>query len=116
MSTIPSRKSRALRCAGKSFRWTVRSGKGHLIGNSGPGLSITVQEDGQSSVLQARLWSKAFAAMHDYDQEHGQHRATLRPSDVEKLVLHAIESGWDPASKTPFTLVGSLDLGEYTLG
>lgn len=100
------------------FRWRVGSGKGRLIGNSGPGLTLTVQANGpHGGIFQMHLFSKTFQAMDEYNQEHGRHTASLTPKDVKKAIEYALEKGWDPNDKRRrlFTPKGPLDLTEYEL-
>jgi hypothetical protein len=93
----------------------VSGGKGDLIKNSGPGLTVTWQAP-TGGTAQASLYSKVYAAMDEYNQEHGTHKVTLGPADVRKLIEHAMASGWDVRdSKRVFKVAGPLDLKEYAL-
>jgi len=101
-----------------SFRWKVSSGKGRLIGNSGPGLVLTAQiEDPKPGrVMQMHLFSKVYQALDEYEQEHGTHKVSLQPSDVVKAIKYALKRGWKPMDKGGvFKLHGPLDLGQYEL-
>src|SRR5271166_6159419 len=113
MSTLPG--GRSLLVDGVAYRWMVGSGKGRLIGNSGPGLVVTLQT-ATGATAQAHLFSKVYDAMNEDEQEHGQHKVTLGPADVRKLIQHALSSGWPTGdSKRLFRIAGPLDLKEYEL-
>jgi len=122
--TIPSKKTRKIVVntpgGPHPFRWMVGSGKGRLIGTSGPGLVLTVQANGpHGGVFQMHLFSKAYTLQNDYDEEHTGLKSTLGPKDVKKAIEYALKSGWDPNDKrqkgAPFKPKGPLDLGEYEL-
>lgn len=124
MSTLPKSKSRTITIdtpgGPHPFRWMVGSGKGRLIGMSGPGLVLTVQANGpHGGLLQMHLFSKAYALQDDYNEEHTGLKSTLHPKDVKKVIEYALKSGWDPNDKkqkgNPFKLKGPLDLEEYEL-
>lgn len=94
----------------------VGSGKGRLIGMSGPGLVLTVQANGlHGGLFQMHLFSKPYALQHDYDEEHTGIKSTLGPKDVKKAIEYALRSGWDPNTRSAFRPKGPLDLTEYEL-
>jgi hypothetical protein len=106
-----------------AFRWKVRSGKGRLTGNSGPGLVLIVQAESGGQIMQMHLFSKAYTQLDEYEQEHGRHKASLRPSNVRSAIEYSLALGWASQIKgppykpkgPPYKPKGPLDLGEYEL-
>lgn len=121
MSTLPkSRKIVINTSMGLcTFRWKVKYGKGHLIGRSGPGLTLTVQTDApHGGMFQMQLWSKPYALQNEYDEEHVGVKTTLGPKDVKKAIEYALANGWDFNDKrhgVVFKPKGPLDLDHYKL-
>jgi hypothetical protein len=114
MSTLPH--GRNIVVNGTRYRWMAGSAKGRIIGTSGAGITVTWQAL-SGATAQASLLSKLWQKLDDYEQEHGSsHKVSLLPSDVRKLIEHALSKGWDTSdSKTLFKLYGPLDLTDYEL-
>lgn len=107
MSRIPRRRSRPIDVFGERYRWMVGSGKSRLIGDSGPILVLTVQRDGRNpgGIMQASLSSRLWTKEHSENLDCAPgHKASLVPSEVKKLVEHALVRGWDPSESRKFDL------------
>ncbi len=119
MSTL-SRKARSIVVRGQKYRWMISSkkwGSGNLAGNSQEHLIVTWQA-GSGATAQASLFSKVYYAMNEYDQEHGTHKAALKPSDIQKLIEHSLANGWSPyvfKASAAHKVHGPLDLSDYEL-
>lgn len=107
MSRIPRRRSRPLKVGGEKFRWMTGSGRGALIGTSGPCLVLTVQRDEEfpGGVMRASLRSRLWTKEHTENLDNAPpHQASLMPMEVRRYVEFALDTGWDPSSRHPFVL------------
>jgi len=118
MSTLPrARKIVVDTPTGKTlFFWNLGSGKGHLMGMSGPGVTLTVMSSSSTrAILQMSLASKTYAAQNSYDEEHTGVKSSLTPKDVKCAIEYALRAGWNLNEKRVFSPKGPLDLEEYEL-
>lgn len=101
----------------QSFRWTV-SGKRGRFGGASPCPHLVVQGDTErpGKALVAYLVSKRWVSSeaHDLDVGGTVHKAVIRPKDVRAIIEQALDTGWDPSSKTTFFCPAGLDLTDYT--
>ena len=104
--TIPHKKSRLIEVGSIKYRYII-SGKSNIIGQSPSTIRIIIQKDGESSnkVLRALLTSKHYAGEYKY---FGDHRVSVKPKDVVKIISAGLEVGWDPTNN-------SLDLEDVKL-
>ena len=93
----------------------VKNGKGRLYKSSAPTLRLIAQEDlaKPGQIMECFLYSKNWTEAHDADC--AIHKAALIPAEVRRLILHALENGWDPAKKgKPFEITNeNIELSQY---
>lgn len=113
---MPRRNSRRLEIDGETFLWRMDR-KTRYRGDSPLATRVTVQRDDPRPGRVAQFMLRSKRIRDDSDEGDYQHRATLGPGDVRRLVLFALRRGWDPAARGPAFQVdpdaGCPDLTDY---
>jgi len=113
------KKSRPITVRGRPFRWKFKGHRDNLTryGASPQFAHIAIQEDGENPgrPMVAHVESSVFVDddTHDGDTGHIRHIARFTPGDVRKLIEAALDAGWDPSSRTPFTTPPGIKLTDY---
>lgn len=100
----------------RMFAWRF-SGRRDRNGNSPQVARLTVQSTnppvGHTLIvpLESHLWISEEA--HDLRVGGAIHRASCTPDDVRRVIEAALDAGWNPSNKTPFTLPTDLRLTCY---
>lgn len=97
---MPRRKSRRLEIDGETFLWRMDR-KTRYRGDAPLATRVTVQRDDPRPGRVAQFVLRSKRIREDCDEGDYQHRATLGPGDVRRLVLYALERGWNPAVSGP---------------
>lgn len=111
---IPRKGSRPIAVDNVQYRWMLRGGKGRIIGQSNPSIQFTAQLDVEhpGRVLQSLLLSKLWTGI-EFRYGH-DHRVSLTPEDVRKLIRYGLSNGWDPHSNGTAIQIEGLELENWS--
>jgi hypothetical protein len=97
---MPRKGSRKVVVDDITYLWRVSSTQDWHLDSVKQTVRLTVQRDEErpGRVAQFRLVSRQILAGWEHDNGF-RHDSTLHPSEVEVLVQHALDNGWDPADR-----------------
>jgi len=97
----------------QTFKWKFAHTTARYVGDSPFNGDIVVQGDSMHGRLRASVVSHRICP--ESDEGDYQHRASLTPKDVCRVIEKALDDGWQPAERGQHELLGPLKLADYSV-
>lgn len=113
---IVHRRSRTIEVDGQKYLWKLTGSLRHGGESySTPILTVGIEGPFRGQILQCQLTCKGGG--HDSDSGEPLLKASVTPSDVEKVIKEALCAGWLPQVKSPpmFRFFNHLELKDYCI-